>query len=64
MFLNFKKGINTVFDETHEFIAMEFYSHIVVTSQSMNKKIEAPTPSCFVYKQVNAQSYENSFSLI
>ncbi len=36
---------------------MEFRSDIVVTSQSMNKKIGAPTPSCFVYKQVIAQPY-------
>ncbi len=28
---------------------MEFQSHRVVTSQSMNKKFGAPTPSCFVY---------------
>ncbi len=58
MFLNFKKGINSVFNEPHiKFIAMEFQSHIVVTSQNMNKKFGAPTPSCFVYKQVNAQPY-------
>jgi hypothetical protein len=34
-----------------------FHSHIVVTSQSINKKFGAPTPSCFVYKRVNAQPY-------
>ncbi len=32
---------------------MEFQSHIVVASQCRNKKFGAPTPSCFVYKQVN-----------
>ncbi len=37
---------------------MEFQSHIVVTSQGMNKKIGAPTPSCVVYKQVNAQPWD------
>jgi hypothetical protein len=26
-------------------------------SQSINKKFGAPTPSCFVYKHVNAQAY-------
>ncbi len=36
---------------------MEFQSHIIVTSQSVNKKYAAPMPSCFVYKQVNAQNY-------
>ncbi len=36
---------------------MEFQSHIVVTSESMNKKFGAPTPSCFDYKQVNALPY-------
>jgi hypothetical protein len=35
----------------------KFNSHTVVTSQSINKKFLAPTPSCFVYKQVNAQPY-------
>ncbi len=40
---------------------MEFQSHIVVASQSMNKKFGAPTPSCFVCKQVNAQPYYNNF---
>jgi hypothetical protein len=40
MFLNLKKGLNTVFNKPHiKFIAVEFQSHIVVTSQSMNKKI-------------------------
>ncbi len=34
---------------------MEFKSHIVVTSQSMNKNFGAPTPSSIVYNQVNAQ---------
>ncbi len=38
-----------------EFKAMEFYSHTVVTSQWENKIFRAPTPSCFVYKQKNAQ---------
>ncbi len=43
---------------------MEFQSHhIVVTSQSMNKKFRAPTPSCFAYKQVNAQPYYNNFGV-
>ncbi len=32
---------------------MEFKSHIVVASQCRNKKFGPPTPSCFVYKQVN-----------
>ncbi len=36
---------------------MKFQCHIVVTSQSMNKKFGAPTPSCFVYKQANAKPY-------
>ncbi len=36
-------------------------SHIVVTSQSMNKNLGAPTPSCFVYEQVNPQPYKNNF---
>ncbi len=36
---------------------MKFKSHIVVTTQSMNKKFGAPTPSCFVYEQVNALPY-------
>jgi hypothetical protein len=31
----------------------KFHSHIVVMSQS----IGAPTPSCFVYKHINAQPY-------
>ncbi len=35
----------------------EFHSHIVVTSQSINKKFGAPTLSSFVYKHVNAQPY-------
>ena len=35
----------------------KFHSHIVVMSQSINKKFGAPTPSCFVYKLVNAQPY-------
>jgi hypothetical protein len=35
----------------------KFHSHIVVTSQSINKKIGAPAPSYFVYKHVNAQPY-------
>ncbi len=43
---------------------MEFQSHIVVTSQSMNKKIGAPTPSCFVSKQINAQPYYNNFGFL
>jgi hypothetical protein len=34
-----------------------FHSHRVVTSQSINKKFGAPTPSCFVYKHINAQPY-------
>ncbi len=36
---------------------MEFQSHIVAASQSMNKKFGAPNPACFVHKQVNAKSY-------
>jgi hypothetical protein len=36
---------------------MEFQSHIVVTSQSMNNKFGPPTPSCFAYKQVNTHGY-------
>ncbi len=41
---------------------MEFQSHTVVISQSMNKKFGAPTPTCFVYKQSNAQpNYLNNF---
>jgi len=35
---------------------MKCLSHIVVTSQSRNKKNGAPTPSCFVYK-VYTQPY-------
>jgi hypothetical protein len=42
---------------------MEFQSHIVVTSQGMNKKFGAPTPSCFVYEQVNAQPYLKNFEV-
>jgi hypothetical protein len=30
----------------------KFHSHIVLTSQSINKTFGAPNPSCFVYKQV------------
>jgi len=37
--------------------AYKFQSHIVVTSQSINKKFGAPTPSFFVYKHVNVQPY-------
>jgi hypothetical protein len=36
---------------------------MVVASQSMNKKFGAPTPSCFAYKQVNAQPHENNWEL-
>jgi hypothetical protein len=43
---------------------MEFQSHVVVTSQSMNKNFWAPKPSCFVYKKVNAQPYLNTFEMI
>ena len=43
---------------------MEFQSHIVETSQSMNKKFGAPTPSCFVYKQVNAQPYKTTLPIV
>jgi hypothetical protein len=39
----------------------KFHSHMVVMSQSINKKFGAPTPVCFVYKQVNAQPYKNNF---
>jgi hypothetical protein len=35
----------------------KFHSHMVVMSQSINKKFGAPTPSCFVSKDVNAQPY-------
>jgi hypothetical protein len=42
---------------------MEFQSHRVVTSQGMNKTFGAPTPSCFVYKQVNALPYLNNSGL-
>ncbi len=42
----------------------KFNSHTVVMSQSINKKFLAPTPSCFAYKQVNAQPYENNFANI
>ncbi len=38
----------------------KFHSHIVVMSQSINKKFGAPTPSCFVYKHVNAQPYKTT----
>jgi hypothetical protein len=34
----------------------KFQSHIVVMSQTI-KKFGAPTPSCFVYKHINAQPY-------
>jgi hypothetical protein len=43
--------------------SIEFKSDIDVTSQSMKKKFRAPTPSCFVSKQVNAQPYQNNFGL-
>jgi hypothetical protein len=36
---------------------MEFQSHLVVTSQRINKKFGAPTPTCFVYKQVNYNNF-------
>jgi len=42
----------------------KFQFHIVVTSQSINKKFGAPTPSSFVYKHVNAQPYENYFEVL
>jgi hypothetical protein len=35
----------------------KFHSHIIVTSQSINKKFGATTPSYFVYRHVNAQPY-------
>ncbi len=59
MFFKFQKGNKYCFELTSniKLIAMKFMSRIVVTSQSMNKKFGAPTPSCFVYKQVNAQNY-------
>ncbi len=55
MFLFSKKGINTAFNEPH--ILNSGCGILVVTSQSTNKKFGAPTPSRFVYKQVNAQPY-------
>jgi hypothetical protein len=46
MFLNFKKGINTVLVNLIYYIHSygELQSYIVVTSQNMNKKLGAPTP--------------------
>jgi hypothetical protein len=46
MFKNFKKGINSVFNEPHilKIIAVEFKSYIVVTSQGMNKKMGLTPP--------------------
>jgi hypothetical protein len=43
----------------YEFKAMEFLFRVVVTSECANKMLRALTPSCFVYKQVNAQPFYN-----
>ncbi len=43
---------------------MEFQSHIDVTSQSMNNKFGAPTPSCFVYIHLNAQLFKTTFGIV
>ncbi len=43
---------------------MEFKSLIAVTSQSMNKKFGAPTPSCFVYKQEMANLIKTTLLLL
>ncbi len=47
-----------VFDDIVEMSQVyKFRSNVVVMSQSINKIFGAPTPSCFVYKHVNAQPY-------
>ncbi len=43
------------------FKTAEFYHRIVVTLHCTNKILGAPTPSCFAYKQVNAQAYLKHF---
>ncbi len=41
----------------YELKAMEFQFRVVVTSECANKMLRAPTPSCYIYKQVNTQPY-------